>query len=225
MNSTTVMAATARIGDNNPWKQERRFEGVVMTSPDNGRLGASEAAQAAIDPEILERARNGDIAAMESIYGHFKRPVFGIAWRYTGNAAAAEDLLQDVFLKVFSNIRDVRNTETFAGWVYKIAVNTCFSYLRKMKTRFDKTVPLSDVEGRLDEAVYDSHETDLAKSIDEAAAALPSGLRSVFLLYDVQGFKHEEIAGILGCSVGNSKSQLFKARMRIREFLKDRQAI
>lgn len=225
MNMTMSLAATAGIGDNISYVGNRLFKGAVMMRPDTGVSEPPGATRAAVQPELLDRARNGDIGAMESIYGQLKRPVFGIAWRYTGNAAAAEDLLQDVFLKVFANIRDVRDPETFPAWVYKIAVNTCFSYLRKSKTRLEKTVPLSDVEGRLDEAVYDTHETDLRKSLDEATAALPPGLRSVFLLYDVQGFKHEEIARILGCSVGNSKSQLFKARMKIREFLKARRAI
>ena len=86
-------------------------------------------------------------------------------------------------------------------------------------------IALSEVEGKREEAVYDDHEASLAAPLDEALQELPERLRTVFLLHDVQGYKHGEIARILGVSVGTSKSQLFKARMRIREWLKKKKAL
>jgi RNA polymerase sigma-70 factor (ECF subfamily) len=94
--------------------------------------------------------------------------------------------------------------------------------LRGKKLRSERTIPLSQIEGKLDEAVYDTHEKEIGKPIDDAIQVLPARLRSVFVLHDVEGFKHGEIARLLGCSVGTSKSQLFKARLKVRDALKDR---
>ena len=170
--------------------------------------------------ELISRGKAGDPAALEAIYARFKGVVFSLAWRQTGDRAAAEDILQDTFIKVLTHLGDVRNEATFPAWVYRIAVNTCYSHLRGRQSRENRTVALSRVEGRREEAVYDSHETSLSGPLEQAIARLPGKLRMVFLLHDVQGFKHAEIAGLLGVSTGTSKSQLFKARQRMRESLK-----
>jgi RNA polymerase sigma-70 factor (ECF subfamily) len=223
---TLVLAAQGRIGDNSFRADYESFleaaldmerlkrEGPVWGTADKARLG-----------ELVRRGREGDLAAMESIYEMFKRPVFGLVYRYAQNQAIAEDLLQDVFLKVFGNFRNVRDAATFPGWVFRIALNTAYSYLRQKRTQTERLVPLSDVEDRIEEKGADPVEKDIQGPLEQAIQALAPRLRSVFVLHDVQGFKHEEIARTLGCAVGTSKSQLFKARIKVREFLRAKGAV
>jgi RNA polymerase sigma-70 factor (ECF subfamily) len=133
--------------------------------------------------------------------------------------------LQEIFIKVFTHLKDIQRVETFPGWLYRIAVNTCYSYLRQNKTELQKKVPLSEVEAEMKQPEGESPESYLKKPLDEAIEVLPKKLKSVFLLHDVQGFKHREISRMLGCSVGTSKSQLFKARLKIRNVLRDKKIL
>jgi len=160
---------------------------------------------------LIRRSQEGDSLAIEAIYEQYKRPLFSLAYRYTYDSATAEDLLQEIFIKVFTHLKDIQRVETFPGWLYRIAVNTCYSYLRQNKTELQKKVPLSEVEAEMKQPEGESPESYLKKPLDEAIEVLPKKLKSVFLLHDVQGFKHHEISRMLGCSVGTSKSQLFKA--------------
>lgn len=175
--------------------------------------------------EWLERCRTGDTQAMSAIYDRFKSSLYGLAFRYTRNHTVAEDLLQDVFVKVFSNLHTLDNDQTFVGWLYRIAVNTCLSYLRTHKRIYRKEVPLEDVNGQV--AQKDSHRTEdmMDKTLEEAIERLSPRLKSVFMLHDIQGFKHQEVAQIMDCSVGTSKSQLFKARMKLRKYLEKKQML
>ena len=174
---------------------------------------------------LIKRSQEGDEGAMEKIYEHYKRPLFNLAYRYTFDRLAAEDLLQDIFVKIFSHLGEVDRDETFVGWMYRIAINTCYSYLRSRRGRDAHSVSLSEIEGKKEEAVYDRHEESLGGPLDEAVQKLPEKLRAVFMLHDVQGHTHEESGRMLGFTVGTSKSQLFKARMRIREFLKEKKVL
>jgi len=174
--------------------------------------------------ELVRRGREGDMEALETIFIHFRLPLFNLALRYTYNAAVAEDLLQDVFLKVFTHIRDLDKDGAFIGWIYRITITTCLTYLRSHKHLKHKSVALDDVENKLSGG-EPRGEKMLAQSIENALRPLPPRLKSVFLLHDVQGFKHREIAEILGCSEGTCKSQLFKARVKIRKHLKSRRVL
>ena len=174
--------------------------------------------------ELIQRSQEGDTAAMEVLYEHFKRPLFSLIYRHTYHFQTAEDLLQDVFLKIFSHIKEINDFETFKAWSFRIALNSCYSYLRSKKRKLRETIPLDEVEGKIKEN-HDVHQRSMRKPLDEAIERLPHRLKSVFILHDVQGFKHKEISKMLGCSEGTSKSQLFKARMRIRAYLRDKQAI
>jgi len=175
--------------------------------------------------DLIKRSQEGDTLAMEAIYERYKRPIFNLVYRYIYNVTVAEDLLQDIFLKIFTHLKDLQREDTFIGWLYRIAINSCYSYLRSTKTPLQKTIPLEDVERKIDNEASDTHESVLKKPLDEAIQHLPPRLKSVFLLHEVQGYKHREIARILGCSVGTSKSQLFKARMKLRQFLKNKQLV
>lgn len=227
MNSCSLLLAIpGQIGDNSLRAEYESFLEAALDMERDTRgapvWGTADKARLA---ELVGRGRAGDLAAVESIYEMFKRPVFGLVYRHTQNQAVAEDLLQDVFLKIFSNLRNVRDAETFPGWVFRIALNTCYSYLRQKKTMGEKLVPLEELGGNVEDRASEAVEKDLRVPLEQAIQTLAPRLRSVFVLHDVQGFKHEEIARTLGCAVGTSKSQLFKARIKVREYLRAKKAV
>jgi RNA polymerase sigma-70 factor (ECF subfamily) len=223
---TLALATQGRFGDNS---LRADFDSFLETALEMERAKREGPIWGTADKALLEdlvtRGRAGDLSAMESIYEMFKGPVFGLVYRYAQNRAVAEDLLQDVFLKVFSHMSSVRDAATFPAWMFRIALNTAYSHLRQKRAQAEKLVPLSDVEGRLEEPGAEPVERDLQGPLEQAIQALAPRLRSVFVLHDVQGFKHEEIARTLGCAVGTSKSQLFKARIKVREYLRVRKAV
>jgi len=196
-----------------------------MSLPDNGKDDAILAAPAHDSLEdLIRRGQAGDARALEGLYSRYKTALFNMAYRYTYDRAAAEDLLQEIFIKIFTHLGDVQKTETFTGWVYRIALNTCYSYLRGKRIELQKNVPLADVEATLHAPGARESSNDVRKPLDEAIAGMPKKLKEIFLLHDVQGFKHEEIARMLGLSVGTSKSQLFKARLKLRDYLTKKRA-
>lgn len=214
---SATLALRQRIGDNT---LGRMLGALPFMSEDESRRSSLAPAEKAALERLLEAARSGDGKAQEALYAMYKSRVFGLAFRHTGDPVAAEDLLQDVFVKIFTHLGDVRDVETMSAWIYRIALNTCFSYLRGRRLRSRTMVPLSAIEGGPDEAARDVRAEGLGRPIEESLRELPERLRSVFVLHDIEGFKHEEIGRILGCTVGTSKSQLFKARIRIREKLR-----
>lgn len=170
--------------------------------------------------ELIRRSQTGQLEAFEQIYNLYKRKVYGLAYNLTRDHQTAEDLIQDIFLKIFSAINDIDRPELFSAWVYRVALNTCYSHLRREKIYGEKLEVLAPLdEGQADES-FDSRPDDLARTVNEALACLPEKLRTVFLLHEVDGLTHEEIAEVLGCQPGTSKSQLFKARMKLRKLLK-----
>jgi RNA polymerase sigma-70 factor (ECF subfamily) len=220
------LVAPGEIVDNGV---DNRTDGILeatelmsQAKPDRPVWGTPDKALLA---DLIERGRAGDLRAMESLYEMFKRPVFSLQYRHTMSREAAEDLLQDVFVKVFTHLHEVRDAETFPAWVYRIALNTCYSHLRQKKAQAGRDIPLDEVESRVFDSNTERAESDLKTPLETAIRSLPARLQNVFVLHDVQGFKHEEIARLMKCSVGTSKSQLFKARMRLRAVLKARQVV
>ena len=195
---SATLALREQIGDNT---LSRILGAWPFMTEDEARRPSLEPADKAALEKLLERARSGDERAQEALYGMYKARVFGLACRYTYDPVAAEDLLQDVFIKVFTHLEDVRDVTTMSAWVYRIALNTCYSYLRSKRLRSRTTIPLSAIEGGAGEATYDTHEAELRGPIEEALQGLPARLRSVFVLHDVDGFKHGEIGRILGLSL------------------------
>ena len=114
----------------------------------------------------------GDGAALESLYRRYKSALFNLAYRYTYDRSTAEDLLQEIFIKIFTHLDDVKNIETFTGWVFRIALNTCYSHLRGRRVEMEKTVPMAEVEGTRHEGRVDAEESDVRKPLDEAIAGL-----------------------------------------------------
>jgi len=184
-----------------------------------------ETPQAAEMAELISRSQSGSLEAFEELYNLFKHKVYGLAFNLSRDHQVAEDLTQDIFLKVFSSIRSVDRPELFPAWVYRIALNTCYSHLKREKVYDEKLEMMApDEDGQADSA-FDSRHDDLDRAVKEAVARLPERLRTVFLLHEVEGLTHEEIAETLGCRVGTSKSQLFKARMKLRKILKKQQLL
>ena len=181
------------------------------------------------EAEAIERAKQGDGSAFEALYNLHKRRVYSLCLRMTANTAAAEDLTQEAFLQLFRKIGTFRGESAFSTWLHRMAVNVVLMQLRKKGLN---VVPLEDtMEGEEESPKKEPGADDvrLAGSVDRlqlqhAIAELPPGYRMIFLLHDVQGYEHNEIADMVGCSIGNSKSQLHKARMKLRELLKTSRA-
>ena len=192
-----------------------------MTDP-RQRQGAEFNEAAAI-----ERAKQGDAEAFQVLYDRHKRRVYSLCLRMTANTAEAEDLTQEAFLQLYRKIATFRGESAFSTWLHRLSVNVVLMHLRK------KALPVVSLEestqpGENEDTPkkdFGAEDVALAGSIDRlqlqrAVESLPPGYRMIFLLHDVQGYEHNEIATIVGCSIGNSKSQLHKARMKLRDLLK-----
>jgi RNA polymerase sigma-70 factor, ECF subfamily len=174
--------------------------------------------------KVVSRAQDGDREAFATLFELHKKKVYSICLRMTGNVAEAEDLTQDAFLQVFCKLASFRGDSLFSTWLYRIAVNTVLMTLRRKRFRqvsLDEPIPM-DSSGAQRELRHD--DLDLLGAVDRIALAsalgeLPPGCRMIFLLHEVEGYEHREIAKLLRCSVGNSKSQLHKARWKMRAVL------
>jgi RNA polymerase sigma-70 factor, ECF subfamily len=178
------------------------------------------------EAEAIRRAQQGDAEAFERIYRLHSRRVYALCLRMVGNTAEAEDLTQEAFLQLFRKIGTFRGESAFSTWLHRLAVNVVLMRLRKKslaETSLDEATE-PDEEGGGPRKDIGGPDLRLSGSVDRvnlerAVEQLPPGYRSVFVLHDVQGYEHNEIAVIMNCSIGNSKSQLHKARMRLRELL------
>jgi RNA polymerase sigma-70 factor (ECF subfamily) len=181
------------------------------------------------EAEAIERAKQGDAEAFESLYNLHRRRVYSLCLRMTANTASAEDLTQEAFLQLFRKIATFRGEAAFSTWLHRMAVNVVLMQLRKKGL---PVVPLDDpieTEEETPRKELGGVDSVLSGSIDRlqlnrAIEALPPGYKTIFVLHDVEGYEHNEIAEIVGCSIGNSKSQLHKARLKMRELLKTSRA-
>ena len=218
--STSVLGTTLR-----GTRRIRSSSGAAI-----GQLARQRPAEpvAWTEADAIRRAQAGDSTAFEFLYQLHSRRVYALCLRMVGNPADAEDLMQEAFLQLFRKIGTFRGESAFSTWLHRMTVNVVLMRLRKKSLPTDSleetlepdaenTGPKRDVGApdlRLSGAV---DRVNLERSIEK----LPPGYRTVFVLHDVQGYEHNEIAGIMGCSVGNSKSQLHKARTRLRELLQE----
>jgi RNA polymerase sigma-70 factor (ECF subfamily) len=176
------------------------------------------------DLDLVKRAQEGDSDAFASLFHAHKSRVYSLCLRFTKNTAEAEDLAQEAFLQVFRKLSTFRGDSALSTWLYRITVNTVLMRFRKKTLRQVSLDEPYEQDARLVRREYGSRDARLAGSIDRIAlkraiGQLPQGYRTVFLLHEVEGYEHQEIAELLGRSVGNSKSQLHKAKLRIREAL------
>jgi RNA polymerase sigma-70 factor (ECF subfamily) len=168
------------------------------------------------DAITLERARSRDLAAFEQLHRAYVGRVYGLCLRLCGDAGRAEDLVQDVFLRVWQKIETFEGRSRFTTWLYRLTVNRVTDAMRAELSRMGSraTVELTD---ELPAATAPAPDSGL--DLEGAIRKLPAGARLVFVLHDVEGYGHEEIAGMAGIAEGTSKSQLYRARRLLREML------
>ena len=176
------------------------------------------------ETDAIDKAKGGDTASFEALYNLHKRRVYSLCLRMTGNTAEAEDLTQEAFLQLYRKIATFRGESAFSTWLHRLAVNVVLMHLRK------KGLPQVSLEESLEpQEEGPKRELGIADpvlsgsidrvNLERAIENLPPGYRVIFVLHDIEGYEHNEIADLMGCSIGNSKSQLHKARMRLRELL------
>lgn len=173
------------------------------------------------DFDLARAAALGDTAAFEEIYQRHHRRVYSLCLRMTSNSTEAEDLTQDVFIQLFRRIGSYRGEAAFSTWLHRLTVNQVLMRLRKKDIKLETTT--SDGELPID---VEQNSGSLATppfidsiALERSIKELPPGYRTVFVLHDVEGYEHEEIAKLLNITVGTSKSQLHKARMKLRSLL------
>lgn len=186
----------------------------MVTSKSSGDVRAA-------DLDLAERCRNGDAAAFEELYRQHAGRLYGLALRMIGSTQEAEDLLQEMFLLAYRKLGGFRGESSLATWLYRLGMNQCLDYLRGRRAKMDQATDSLDEEGAAEPAAP-MPATPVAVNrmdLERAIGALPAGCRAAFLLHDVEGFEHQEVARILGVSEGTSKSQVHKARARLRALL------
>jgi RNA polymerase sigma-70 factor, ECF subfamily len=179
------------------------------------------------ETEIIGLAQQGDAAAFEHLYKQHSRHVYAMCFRMAGNSSDAEELTQDAFLQVFRKIGSFRGESAFATWLHRITFNIVLMRFRKKKLGEISLEDTFETDNEFGTPRKQIGQVDLNLTglfdrlgLNRAITQLPAGCKKMFLLHDVEGYGHEEIAKILGCSVGNSKSQLHKARVRLRKLLR-----
>jgi RNA polymerase sigma-70 factor (ECF subfamily) len=187
-----------------------------------------QSAKALTEAEAIRSAQSGDAAAFEFLYQLHGRRVYALCLRMVSNPSDAEDLMQEAFLQLFRKIGTFRGESAFSTWLHRMTVNVVLMRLRKKTLPATSLEEVTDPDDETGGPRKDPGAPDLRLSgavdrvnLERSIGKLPPGYKTVFVLHDVQGYEHNEIADIMGCSVGNSKSQLHKARTRLRELLQE----
>jgi RNA polymerase sigma-70 factor (ECF subfamily) len=176
----------------------------------------------AADYVLAQRAARGDTQSFAELFERHNRRVYNLCLRMTQNISEAEDLAQEVFVQLFRKIGSFRGESAFTTWLHRLTVNQVLMHFRKARVRDEKTTEDGETPDSIVTGTENPNRMPVVDRIalDNAIAQLPPGYRTIFILHDVEGYEHEEIARMLGCAVGTSKSQLHKARMKLRRVLK-----
>lgn len=177
--------------------------------------------------DTIARAKAGDNAAFAELYRRYSKRVFGVCFSLVRDVTITEDLVQESFLRAYRKLDTFREDSLFSTWLHRIAVNSALMYLRKRSssaTEISLNEPTHDDGAEEIGELFGSQDAVLNKLVDRvtlqrAIESLPPGYRAVVVLHDVEGYQHDEIAEILGCTIGNTKSQLHKARLKLRALL------
>lgn len=174
------------------------------------------------DIDLARSAADGGMAAFEEIYKRHHRRVYSICLRMLQSTSEAEDLTQDVFIQLYRKIGSFRGDSAFTTWLHRMTVNQVLMHFRKRTVKYEKTTEEGETPEQMVNGTANPDRMRIIDKIalDNAIEQLPDGYKNVFVLHDVEGFEHEEVARILGCSVGTSKSQLHKARLKLQKLLK-----
>lgn len=166
------------------------------------------------ETEIVQACLEQNRLAQKQLYDKYKKAMYTLCYRITGDFETANDVLQEGFVKVFRGLPTFRGESTLGAWIKTIIVRTAYSYLRKERMLFEDLDTVNHTP-RVDWGHYLDTEY-----LEKAILSLPEGYRMVFILVEIEGYGHKEVAGILGISEGTSKSQLFYAKKKLREILR-----
>jgi RNA polymerase sigma-70 factor, ECF subfamily len=174
------------------------------------------------DYALAQMAAGGDMLAFEELYERHSRRVYSLCLRMTANTAEAEDLTQEVFIQLHRKAGSFRGESQFTTWLHRMTVNQVLMHFRRRGSRAEQVTEDGESPQQVVSGTEDPARMPVVDRIalDKALGQLPPGYRAVFVLHDVEGHEHEEVARLLGCSVGTSKSQLHKARMKLRQLLR-----
>jgi RNA polymerase sigma-70 factor (ECF subfamily) len=221
----------------NTTQKRRSFSGSARSTSEPAPRRSAPQISAAnnhnlTEAEIIQRAQSGDEAMFEHLYRRHSRRVYAVCMRMVKDPVEAEDLTQEAFLLLFRKIHTFRGESAFSTWLYRLAVNRVLMCLRRKSLpsiSLDEPLHSNETDGppMIDLGSRDSVLEGLLDRInlERCIKRLPTGYRTIFVLHDVQGYKHQEIAEILGRSVGDSKSQLHKARTQLRGLLHEYQRV
>ena len=173
------------------------------------------------DLELARAAAAGDSVAFEKLYQQHHRRVYSLCLRMLGNSTHAEDLTQEVFLQVYRKLASFRGDSAFTTWLHRLTVNQVLMHFRRRGVKLEHTSEEGDFTNVVETPLQSTRRISMVDrlALEKAISQLPPGYRTVFVLHDVEGYEHNEISGLLEVSIGTSKSQLHKARMRLRELL------
>ena len=167
--------------------------------------------------ELVSRAAGGDTSAFEALYSANVGRIYALCLRMTSNVAEAEELTQEAFIRAWQKLDTFRGTANFSTWMHRVAANVVLSRRRKRARERERTVHQEDLSYHA--AVGDRTNRGATVDLDEAIAKLPERAREVFVLYDIEGYQHQEIADLMGIAPGTCKAQLHRARQLLREAL------
>ena len=178
------------------------------------------------DVVLAQKSAAGDTAAFEELYRRHFRRVYALCLRMLNDPVQAEDLTQDVFIQLFNKIGSFRGDSAFTTWLHRMTVNQVLMYFRKRSTKSELTSGDDETPDQIVKGTENPNKMPIVDRIalEKAVQQLPPGYRTVFILHDVEGYEHEEIARMLGVAEGTSKSQLHKARLKLRNYIRQQAA-
>lgn len=201
---------------------------VQVDASVNEAAGTREADR---DAELVARVQNGDVRAYDELVVKYRERLFAIVYNLTSNREDAADIVQDVFIKAFSSITRFKGNSAFFTWLYRIAVNTTLSHLKKNRLRRFFSLETIQEEGastEVMETLAAKHKTEkgallseLQEKLNDALQKLSPKHRTVVILFEIEGLSHQEISDVMGCSVGTVRSRLHYAKQQLQAYLKD----
>lgn len=211
-------STSAAIEQDLPFGYEEKLELAFVQTPSSPQGTVDPSAP---DLELCQMAAAGNIAAFEIIYQRYHRRTYSLTLRMTNSQTEAEDLTQEVFIQLFRKVGSFRGDSAFTTWLHRLTVNQVLMHFRRRSVKNEKTSDDGEMPEQTVNGTANPRKMQVVDRIalKNAIAELPNGYRNVFILHDVEGYEHEEVAKMLRISVGTSKSQLHKARLKLRGLL------
>ena len=168
--------------------------------------------------ELVARCQAGDAEAFETLYRHHASRIYTLASRMAGSPEDGEDLLQEIFLQAYRKIASFKGDAAIGTWLYRLALNHCLDYVRGRQAKMKRQTDTLDADRSFEPAAR--RDMPIARlDLERAIARLPEGCREAFVLHDVEGYRHDEIADLMGLAIGTTKAQLHRARKLLKERL------